>query len=151
MTTAGSLAQLVKKPVSSRARLGWGFAMLLAGGWIIFLGEARGQPLAILLAAVLQGVGNGWTFQASLRLAGAVAVQGDRVQVMSTYFLCGYAGLSLPVLGAGELSRAVGVLPSTEITSAFLTALILVAAYFTVRAAVPVSEAGAVNPSRRQA
>ncbi len=130
MTTAGSAAQLVLKPTASRSRLAWGFGMLVIGSWVVVLGEARSQPLAILLAALLQGVGNGWTFQASLRLAGAVAVQGDKVQVMSTYFLCGYAGLSLPVVAAGELSRAVGVLPSIEIMGALLSVMLLVAVSF---------------------
>ena len=65
-----------------------------------------------------------------------MAVQGDRVQVMSTYFLCGYAGLSLPVVAAGELSRAVGVLPSIKITGAFLSALLLVAVSFMLRTSI---------------
>ena len=52
---------------------------------------------------------------------------------MSTYFLCGYAGLSLPVVAAGELSRTVGVLPSVEITSAFLSVLLLISLVFTRR------------------
>ncbi len=52
---------------------------------------------------------------------------------MSAYFICAYAGLSLPVVGAGELSLAIGVLPSLEVTGAFLTLLVVGAAVFTRR------------------
>ena len=134
MTTVGALAQFIPSPADSRTRLAWAIGMLGLGGWVMVVGEWRAQPLLIIAGALLQGIGNGWGFQASLRLAGEVAVQGDRIQVMSTYFLCGYAGLSLPVVAAGELSRAIGVLPSVEITSAFLTVLLVAAFAFLRRA-----------------
>ncbi len=133
MTTVGALAQLVRVPASPRARLSWGLAVLIAGSWVVMVGETLGLPAVVLAAAVLQGVGNGWAFQASLQLAGEVAVQGDRVQVMSTYFLCGYAGLSLPVIAAGELSRGIGVLPSEGLATVFLSALVVVAFLFVRR------------------
>ncbi len=84
MTTVGALAQLTRRPANPRVRLAWGLGILAAGSWLIIPGESLAQPALILLAAALQGMGNGWTFQASLRLAGEVAVRGDRVRVMST-------------------------------------------------------------------
>ena len=117
----------------SSSRLTWGFIMLGVGSWVRVLGESTSQVLLVLAASLLQGAGNGWAFQASIRLASDLAMRGDRIQVMSTYFLCGYAGLSLPVVAAGELSRAVGVLPSVEITSAFLSVLLLISLVFTRR------------------
>ncbi len=143
MTTVGALAQLAPRPSDSRVRLAWGLAILAAGSWVSIPGESLAKPALILLAAALQGMGNGWTFQASLRLAGEVAVQGDRVRVMSTYFICGYAGLSLPVVGAGELSLAIGVLPSLEVTGALLTLVLLVAAVLARRAPLALGEAPA--------
>ncbi len=134
MTTVGALVQLVQAPARSSTRLVWGFIMLGVGSWVMVLGESSSQVLLVLAASLLQGAGNGWAFQASIRLASDVAVRGDRIQVMSTYFLCGYAGLSLPIVAAGELSRAIGVLPSVEINSAFLSVLLLVALAFTRRA-----------------
>jgi len=128
MTSAGALAQLVRRPADSRVRLVWGLATLAVGSWGVVSAESLAQPVLIILAAAIQGVGNGWTFQASLRLAGDVAVQGDRIRVMSTYFLCAYLGLSLPVVGAGELSLAIGVLPSIEVIGGLLTIVLLAAA-----------------------
>ncbi len=130
MTTAGAIIQLAPRPASSASRLGWGLAMLGIGSWLMILGELRAQPLVVLAGAVLEGAGNGWTFQASLRLAGTLAVGEARIQVMSTYFLCGYAGLSIPVVITGELSRALGVLPSMEVIGALLSALLVMAVWF---------------------
>jgi len=140
MTTTGALVQLAQKPSASPARLGWGLVMLGVGSWLMILGESLAAPVAVLSGALLEGAGNGWAFQASLRLAGVLAERGDRVQVMSTYFLCGYAGLSIPVVATGELSRALGVIPSMAVTGILLSGLLLLAISFMRRA--PVSQAG---------
>lgn len=127
MTTSGAAAQLLPRPRSSRVRLVWGLALLALGSWVVIYGESVRQPLLMLAAIVVQGIGNGWTFQASLRLAGDVAVQGDRIRVMSTYFLCAYLGLSMPVLATGALSLDLGVLPSIVVMGVLLTGVLLMA------------------------
>ncbi|HUI69028.1 MAG TPA: MFS transporter [Spirochaetia bacterium] len=137
ITTAGALAQLLPKPASSQSRLAWGLGLLGVGSWFVIFGESRAIPIAVLAAAIVQGIGNGWTFQASLRLAGALAARGERIRVMSTYFVCGYAGLSLPAVATGELSRSLGVVPSMEVTGIFLSLVLLLAISLARRASLP--------------
>jgi len=56
---------------------------------------------------------------------------------MSTYFVCGYAGLSLPAVATGELSRSLGVVPSMEVTGIFLSLVLLLAISLARRASLP--------------
>jgi len=98
--------------------------MLVVGTWTVIAGELIDLPAAILAGSIIQGAGNGWTFQTSLRLAAEVAVVGDRIRVMSTYFLCGYLGLSVPALLTGSLAHQIGLLPAITVISTLLTIFI---------------------------
>jgi len=124
MTTTGALFQLILRPADSRIRLLAGLAMLVVGTWTVIAGELIDLPAAILAGSIIQGAGNGWTFQTSLRLAAEVAVLGDRIRVMSTYFLCGYLGLSVPALLTGSLAHQIGLLPAITVISTLLTIFI---------------------------
>lgn len=134
MTTSGAVMQLVGKPTDTRVRLVSGFTLLAIGSWLVVTGELADLPAAILAGSVLQGAGNGWTFQTSLRISAEVAVVGDRIRVMSTYFLCAYLGLSLPALLTGALAHLLGLLPAIAVVSGLLTLLMLWSAAGTRRA-----------------
>ena len=127
MTTTGAVFQLIKRPAASRVRLLAALAMLVLGTWLVVTAELADIPVLILLGTMLQGAGNGWTFQTSLRIASEVAVLGDRIRVMSSYFLCAYLGLSIPSLATGTLAHLVGVVPAITVVSGILTLIIAAA------------------------
>ena len=127
MTTTGAAVQLLRRPAATRTRLLAGLALLVLGTWSVVIGELNDLPAVILAGTMIQGAGAGLTFQTSLRLASEVAVLGDRIRVMSTYFLCAYLGLSVPALLAGALAHLLGLLPAIAATTALLTVMVAAA------------------------
>jgi MFS family permease len=80
--------------VAGIAGMGIGLTVLVASTWTASL------PL-FLLGGVLVGGGNGAIFRASLGVVIATSAPADRAGALATFFVAGYAGVSLPVLGIG--------------------------------------------------
>ncbi len=125
MTLSGAIAQQAARPATLRGRLTLGMVSMGLGSWAVVSAEALSSPVLVVLAVLAQGAGVGLVFQASLTLAGQIALAGVKVRVMTTYFLCAYAGMIVPVLGAGVLSVTIGLLPSIEATVGVLTLVVL--------------------------
>lgn len=71
-----------------------GMALLIGGMWLPSLAM-------FIVGGVLTGAGGGLVFRGGLAAAGATAPPESRAEVLSGYFLAGYLGLSVPVVGLG--------------------------------------------------
>jgi predicted MFS family arabinose efflux permease len=78
------------------ATMGAGLAVLVASTW-----TAPPSLALFLLGGVLVGAGNGAIFRASLGVVIASSSPSDRAGALATFFVAGYAGVSVPVLGMG--------------------------------------------------
>ena len=75
-------------------------------GVCLFVAAAWTSPpsLALFLAGgIISGAGGGAIFRGSLALMIAASDTDDRAGALATFFIAGYAGLSVPVLGVGIL------------------------------------------------
>jgi MFS family permease len=73
-----------------------GLAILVASAWI----EPPSLTL-FLIGGVIAGAGCGGIFRGSLETVIRTSRQNDRAGALATFFAVGYAGISVPVIGAG--------------------------------------------------
>ena len=73
-----------------------GLGLLVASAW------TSPPSLALfLIGGIVSGAGGGAIFRGSLTLVISASNPDDRAGVLATFFIAGYAGLSVPVLGLG--------------------------------------------------
>jgi hypothetical protein len=73
-----------------------GLSIVVAAAWV------RPPSLTLfLLGAAVVGVGSGAIYRSTLTVVLATAPAGERAGALALFFVVGYLGLSLPVIGAG--------------------------------------------------
>ena len=63
----------------------------------------------LLIGAVVAGFGTGVSFRAGLAMVGAVTPPERRGEVNSSYFAVAYVALSVPIVGIGFATEAIGL------------------------------------------
>jgi predicted MFS family arabinose efflux permease len=115
---AGQL--LVQRMAFDRAAL-IGLGLLPVGAGLVVGALAGGSLPLFLGAAVVGGAGIGFAFQSAVGRVGVLTGPADRGAVTSAFFVVAYLGITVPVIGVGELATL------TTLTDAALALAVLVA------------------------
>jgi MFS family permease len=92
-TTSWPLTRLYAAGTASAV---FALGVLVASAWV------ESPSLALfLIGCVIAGVGCGALFRGSLQTVIATSTEDDRAGALATFFVVGYAGISVPVIGAG--------------------------------------------------
>src|SRR5260221_731758 len=118
---AGLLAQYAPRPTVMPA----GLAVFLAALGLIVAGLAAASMPLFLAGTVVSGVAVGAVFMGSLAVANRLAPAETRSQVISTYFVFAYVGLTVPVIAVGFGSQAFGDFRATLGCAVALAAIAL--------------------------
>jgi MFS family permease len=86
--------------------------------------------LLLVVATALCAVTSGLGYRGSLQVANQIAPRGRRAEIVSSYFVCGFAGNALPVIGIGVISSFAGLLAASIAFAATIAAFALAAFYF---------------------
>jgi MFS family permease len=106
---ASAVGQLSLGLFPARLSLPIGCALMIAGMGFI-AGALLASSLALLLAgAAVAGFGNGLSFRAGLAGINEQAPVEERGAVNSTFFVVAYLALSVPIIGVGLLTQAIGL------------------------------------------
>lgn len=100
---AGALTQVVTITWPLRRLLTLGIPVLVLGLSVV-VSAAWVQPPSLvlfLLGAALAGVGSGAIYRSTLTVILTTAPAAERAGALAIFFVVGYVGLSLPVVGAG--------------------------------------------------
>jgi len=135
MLGSSALGQLLSARVSERVALPAGCAALAVGAVLIGVAVAGGWLALLVVGAVVAGLGQGTSFRAGLGAVGSAAPADVRGAVVATFFLVLYVAISVPVVGVGAASQAVGLVPAGVVFSGLVALLAAVAAGLTLRAA----------------
>ncbi len=100
--------QLAGSRLPSRPVMLAGLAVFLAALALIVAGLSAASMPIFLAATVVSGVAVGAVFISSLATANRVAPAETRGQVISTFFVFVYVGLTVPVIAVGFGSQAFG-------------------------------------------
>nr|WP_316763649.1 MFS transporter [Streptomyces sp. NEAU-HV9] len=106
---ASTCGQVLMGRVGARRALPWGCLVLVTGLLVIGVSLLVTSFPVLLVGAVTGGVGQGMAFRAGLTAVSSAAPEAQRGATISAFFVVAYVGISLPVVGVGALTEALGV------------------------------------------
>jgi MFS family permease len=124
--------QLAGSRLPSRPVILAGLAVFLAALALIVAGLSAASLPLFLAGTVVSGVAVGAVFMGSLAVANRLAPAETRGQVISTYFVFAYVGLTVPVIAVGFGAQAFGDFRAT-LACAIALAVIAVASMAIIR------------------
>ena len=90
--------------LSARAAMLWGLSLLIPSLVLLVIAfQSHSLPL-LLIGAALGGGAAALGYRGSLQIVNQIAPDSRRAEVISSYLMFCYAGVSLPVIGIGVLS-----------------------------------------------
>jgi MFS family permease len=117
-----------------------GLTVFLAALALIVAGLSAASMPLFLAATVVSGVAVGAVFMGSLATANRLAPAQTRGQVISTYFVFAYVGLTVPVIAVGFGAQAFGDFRATLVVAIAL-AVIALASMATIRRSAALTRA----------
>ncbi|MFD5731428.1 MFS transporter [Streptomyces sioyaensis] len=105
-STAG---QSLTERIGTRRALPLGCLVLVVGLLLVATSLAVTSLPVLVVGAVCGGIGQGLAFRAGLTAVGRAAPAAHRGGTISAFFLVAYLGISLPVVGVGALTLALGL------------------------------------------
>ena len=106
---AAAVNQILLKQFSLRTMISVGYILLALGLILLVITIAAKSLTLLLISAVLIGGGNGPAYAGSLALINERSPAKIKGNIVSTFFVITYLGVSLPVIGLGFLSQMLGV------------------------------------------
>ncbi|MEU6066717.1 MFS transporter [Streptomyces sp. NPDC047082] len=106
---ASTCGQVLMGRVGARRALPGGCLVLVTGLLVIGVSLLVTSFPVLLVGAVTGGVGQGMAFRAGLTAVSSAAPEAQRGATISAFFVVAYVGISLPVVGVGALTEALGV------------------------------------------
>ena len=128
----GTCTQLAASRLPSRPVILGGLLIFLVALALIIAGLSKASMPLFLTGTVVSGVAVGAVFMGSLATANRLAPPDSRGQVISTYFIFSYVGLTVPVIAVGFGSQAFGDFRAT-LGCAIALAAIAIASMIIIR------------------
>jgi MFS family permease len=128
---ASAVAQIAAGRVDPHRAIAAGSALLIVGMVVLAAALHFSSLAGLIVAAVVAGVGVGVNFSRGLAAVAEKTPPERRAEVNSTYFVVVYAAISLPVVGEGFATQALG-LRTAGVTFAVAVALLAVVCLVTI-------------------
>jgi predicted MFS family arabinose efflux permease len=139
---AASLAgQLALQFIPERSAIPGGAGALIVGMGALALGLAASSLGLLVLGGMIAGFGQGLTLRGGLTAVNERSPAAERGAVASSFFVVMYIAISLPVIGEGVLTQAIGLRPAGLTFAglvAALSAVVLIRIARTHRTKAPV-------------
>ena len=130
---AGTLGQLLAGRISARSASLVGLAVLPVGLLLITLALPAKSLALFLVGAMVGGAAVGFAFRAAVLTLNTIAPPDRRAEVLSTFFVVAYIGITVPVVGTGLLLTTTTLLTAVVTLAALLAGLAAIAAVILVR------------------
>jgi MFS family permease len=104
---AAAMVQIAAGSWPVRRLLATGMATLSAGLALVVLATWLPSLALFLLGGAVAGAGSGLLFKGGIVTVALIAAPGRRAEALAGFFLAGYVGISVPVLGLGLLDQFV--------------------------------------------
>ncbi|MDN4600960.1 MFS transporter [Paenibacillus sp. F6_3S_P_1C] len=121
----GGLAQRISWPQRPVIRIRIGIILQLIGAWLMVIAGISTNIVLLWMGIFIQAIGGGWSFQASLQLAGIAPKPEDRSKVISAYYFASYSGFIFPIVGVGLLNLFFDLSQSLTILNALATIIVI--------------------------
>ncbi|MGL5634127.1 MAG: MFS transporter [Sarcina sp.] len=122
----GCIVQIINRPKDKTKRVQLGLALLLLGTWFMILAGLEVNMLLLFIGMIILALGNGFTFQATMQMAGSLGSKEESTSIISTYYVAGYVGMAIPTIGIGLLATYLGLMVALSIFGVIITVIGLV-------------------------
>jgi MFS family permease len=122
MCVLAAVSILATARVGSDPAMLWGLGLMIPSVILVVAAQTLESMSALILACAVCGLAAGMGYRGSLQVVNQIAPAGRRAEVVSSYFICGFSGNALPVIGIGVLST----LASSNIATIALAAMLIV-------------------------
>jgi MFS family permease len=119
--------------VASRTAMLWSLGLMVPSAVLVVATQVLASMAVMLIATALCGITAGCGYRGSLQVVNEIAPEKQRAEVVSSYFLCGFSGNALPVIGIGVIATFANVIVASLTFAVMIIAFALVALYFGVR------------------
>jgi MFS family permease len=127
MYFVGTIVVISASRLKAHAGLMWSLWLLLPSVGLLVLAETLQLFTLLIIASVLGGVATALGYLCSLRAVNELAPEERHSEVVSTYLIFCYIGISVPVIGVGLISKLTGPQPADAIFAAVIALLAMIA------------------------
>ena len=138
----GGVTPLFARGVAPRPAVMWGVGGGAVASLLVVSASRVNSVALVLIAAAVIGLLNGLTLQGATAICGVSVPILERGKLLSALYMCAYAG-TIPTIGLGYLSQAIGITAALGIFSAaslVLAAVVIVLGGRVYREVVPYRE-----------
>jgi MFS family permease len=129
----GTITVVLSRNLSSRAAMLAGLCVLLPTLALLVLAQAE-RSIALLAAdSAFAGVATALGYRGSLQVVNEIAPSGRRAELVSSYLVACYAGVSLPVIGIGLISQFADSLVANLVFAIVIAVAALIALFVGLR------------------
>jgi MFS family permease len=123
----GALAMVLARRLSPRTTMLAGLAAAPPGLGLLVVAQGQGSIGLMLAATALCGVGAGLGYSGGLEVTNRLAPEKHRAAAAAAFFVCGFLGGTLPILGVGAVADASGLAVAVRAFAAVVAALSVLA------------------------
>src|SRR5262249_28921074 len=116
--------------VESRTAMLWALGLMVPSVLLVVAAQVAASMAVMIVATAACGVTAGCGYRASLQVVNQIAPPQERAEVVSSYFLCGFAGNALPVIGIGVIATFANMIVASLTFAVMIICFALVALYF---------------------
>ena len=102
--TVVAITIVLTRRLESRSAMLGGLALLPFGLALLVAAQAGGSVPVLLIGTVASGISSALGYRGSLQVVNEIAPSDRRAEMVSTYFVVGFAGNALSVIGVGVIS-----------------------------------------------
>jgi MFS family permease len=118
----GGVTPLIARSVAPRSAVMWGVGGGAVASLLVVSASQVHSVALVLVAAAVIGLLNGLTLQGGTAICGVAVPILERGKLISALYMCAYAG-TIPTIGLGYMSQAIGITTALGIFSAVALAL----------------------------
>jgi MFS family permease len=131
IVVAGTI--LVTQRLASRTAMLTALALMLPSVAALVTAQLAASMPILIVATAICAVASGLGYRGSLQVVSQIAPPDRRAEIVSSYFICGFAGNALPVIGVGAVSTFAGPAAASLAFAVMIAIFALVAVTFGIR------------------
>jgi MFS family permease len=119
--------------LSSRAAMLWALGLMLPSVALLASAQIVASMAIMIVATAACGIAAGLGYRGSLQVVSQIAPEHRRAEVVSSYFVCGFSGNALPVIGVGVISTLASSTAASLVFAVTISVFALVALCFGIK------------------
>jgi MFS family permease len=128
-----ALSIVVTQSLSSRIAMLLALALMLPSVGLLVTAQIAASMAVLIVATAVCGVAAGLGYRGSLQVVNQIAPEDRRAEVVSSYFVCGFSGNALPVIGVGVISTLANSTAASLVFAATISLFALLALRFGIK------------------